>query len=102
MLEKNIDTVVLGCTHYPYVIPMIQQIVGENVRVIDPAPAIAKQAGRLLEARAMRNQSQLRGDVKFYTSGNPEVLKSLLLVLLEESSKVEGVDWMNEQVIARA
>jgi glutamate racemase len=36
MLEKNIDTVVLGCTHYPFVIPMIEQIVGENVRVIDP------------------------------------------------------------------
>ncbi len=38
MLEKNIDTVVLGCTHYPFVIPLIQKIVGEKVRVIDPAP----------------------------------------------------------------
>src|SRR5215216_1561178 len=43
MLEKNIDTVVLGCTHYPFVIPLIQEIVGENVRVIDPAPSVAKQ-----------------------------------------------------------
>src|SRR5919109_1470931 len=42
MLEKNIDTIVLGCTHYPFVIPLIQQIVGERVRVIDPAPAVAK------------------------------------------------------------
>ena len=51
MLEKNIDTVVLGCTHYPFVIPLIQQIVGENVRVIDPAPSVARQAGRVLEAK---------------------------------------------------
>ncbi|HEX9332159.1 MAG TPA: glutamate racemase, partial [Anaerolineales bacterium] len=51
MLERNIDTVVLGCTHYPFVIPLIQQIVGANVRVIDPAPAVAKQTGRLLEER---------------------------------------------------
>src|SRR6185503_12569369 len=43
MLKKNIDTVVLGCTHYPFVIPLIQQIVEDNVRVIDPAPAVAKQ-----------------------------------------------------------
>src|SRR6266536_2433305 len=72
MLEKNIDTVVLGCTHYPFVIPLIQQIVGENVRVIDPAPSVAKQAGRLLEARGMRNKPQSKGDVKLYTSGDPE------------------------------
>ena len=58
MLEKNIDTVVLGCTHYPFVIPLIEQIVGENVRVIDPAPSVAKQAKRLLEAQGMKNQSQ--------------------------------------------
>jgi glutamate racemase len=51
MLEKNIDTVVLGCTHYPFVIPLIQQIVGENVRVIDPAPSVAKQVRRVLEAK---------------------------------------------------
>src|SRR5215510_9985421 len=49
MLEKNIDTVVLGCTHYPFVIPLIEETVGENVRVIDPAPSVAKQVGRVLE-----------------------------------------------------
>src|SRR3990172_353729 len=41
MLEEDIDTVVLGCTHYPFVIPLIQRIVGDKVRVIDPAPAVA-------------------------------------------------------------
>ncbi len=42
MLKQGIDTVVLGCTHYPFVIPLIQQIAGPAVRVIDPAPAIAR------------------------------------------------------------
>jgi glutamate racemase len=37
MLEKGIDTIVMGCTHFPFVIPLIQQITGPNVRVIDPA-----------------------------------------------------------------
>jgi len=40
MLAQGIDTVVMGCTHYPFVIPLIQQIAGANVRVIDPAPAV--------------------------------------------------------------
>ncbi len=93
MLEKNIDTVVLGCTHYPFVIPLIQEIVGEKVRVIDPAPAVAKRTKRLLEASGMQSQASDRGSVKFYTSGDPEALKSLLPVLLEESGEVEKVEW---------
>jgi glutamate racemase len=96
MLEKGIDTVVLGCTHYPFVIPLIQQIVGENVRVIDPAPAVAKQTGRLLEAKGMRNNSGSRGEVKIFTSGNPEALKSLLPVLLGESGEVKKIEWLDE------
>jgi glutamate racemase len=96
MLEKNIDTVVLGCTHYPFVIPLIQQIVGENVRVIDPAPAVAKQTGRLLDARGLRNRSGSKADVKFYTSGDPDVLKSQLPKLLGESGDVRSIEWLND------
>jgi len=100
MLEKNIDTVVLGCTHYPFVIPLIQEIVGENVRVIDPAPAVAKQVKRLLEAGGVRNDSSERGDVRFYTSGDPDVLKSLLPVLLDDSGEVKRVEWVNDSALS--
>jgi glutamate racemase len=100
MLENNIDTVVLGCTHYPFVIPLIQEIVGENVRVIDPAPAVARQAKRLLEA-AMKSPSSERGEIRFYTSGDPEALESLLPMLLRESGKVEKVEWLSDTVMAR-
>jgi len=101
MLEKNIDTVVLGCTHYPFVIPLIQQIVGETVRVIDPAPSVAKQVGRVLEARGLRSESKARGDVKLYTSGDPEELKSLLPILLGEGGEVEKVEWLDDSRIDR-
>ena len=96
MLEKNIDTVVLGCTHYPFVIPLIQHIVGENVRVIDPAPAVARQAGRLLETGALRNRSKSKGSVMFYTSGDPESLKSMLPMLLGESGEVRHARWLDD------
>ncbi len=102
MLEKNIDTVVLGCTHYPFVIPLIEEIVGKNVRVIDPAPAVAKQVKRLLEAGGVKSQRSARGEVRFYTSGDPESLKSLLPRLLGESGEVERVEWVNDDVIARS
>jgi glutamate racemase len=103
MLEKNIDTVVLGCTHYPFVIPLIQEIVGDakRVRVIDPAPAVARQVKRLLEAGGLKSQSSERGNVRFYTSGDPERLQSLLAVLLGENGEVEKVEWVETSVIAR-
>lgn len=101
MLEKNIDTVVLGCTHYPFVIPLIQQIVGENVRVIDPAPSVARQVRRVLEAKGMKSESNGRGDVRFYTSGDPEELKSLLSKLLGELGEVEQVTWDGDHFVTR-
>jgi glutamate racemase len=99
MLERNIDTVVLGCTHYPFVIPLIQRIVGDDVRVIDPAPAVAKQVRRVLEARGMRSESGSRGDIRLYTSGDPDEFKTMLPVLLGEGGEVERVEWLDDAQI---
>jgi glutamate racemase len=94
MLQQGIDTVVLGCTHYPFVIPLIQQIVGKGVRVIDPAPAVARQTRRLLEEQGLRSQSQ--GKIKLYTSGDSDALKALLPRLLGESTEVSRAEWVDD------
>jgi glutamate racemase len=96
MLEKDIDTVVLGCTHYPFVIPLIQEIVGGNVRVIDPAPSVAKQAQRLLVAGGVLNESRSKGIIRLFTSGDPKVLKSQLPLLLGEGGDVGRVEWAGD------
>lgn len=96
MLQKNIDTVVLGCTHYPFVIPLIEQIAGVNVRVIDPAPSVAKQVRRVLEARGLKKKSGSPQSLRFYTSGDVGDLKSLLPVLLGEIGEVQKVAWETE------
>jgi len=96
MLDQGIDTVVLGCTHYPFVIPLIEQIVGENVRVIDPAPAVAKQAKRLLAAGEIKNPMGNRASVQFYTSGGADSLIPLLPKLLGESGPVHSVIWLDD------
>lgn len=99
MLDKNIDTVVLGCTHYPFVIPLIEEIAGENVRVIDPAPAVAKQVQRVLQANRLKNESRGLAEVKIYTSGNPKELRALLPILLEETWDAEKVEWADDHVV---
>ena len=101
MLDKNIDTVVLGCTHYPFVIPLIEQIVGDakRVRVIDPAPSVARQVRRLLEADGMKNQSGKDGRVRYITSGDGASMKSMLTLLLETDGEVESVTWKNDREI---
>ena len=102
MLDRGIDTVVLGCTHYPFVIPLIEQIVGESVRVIDPAPAVAKQAYRLLDAGGMKNSARERMQVQFYTSGDVSAFQSLLPKLLGESGNSMQVVWLSNQKVKPA
>src|SRR5512136_463366 len=51
MMRAGVDTIVMGCTHYPFLAPAIQRIVGSDVQVIDPAPAIARQTKRMMEQR---------------------------------------------------
>lgn len=96
MLKRGIDTIVLGCTHYPFAIPLIQQIAGPDVRVIDPAPAVARQVSRLLQSGspvdASRNEAG-PAPVRFLTSGNPDSFAALLPRLLGEAGQVDRVVW---------
>ena len=99
MLSKNIDTVVLGCTHYPFVIPLIERIVGDKVRVIDPAPSVARQAKRLLEAGGLKNPNNARGNVQYFTSGSEDAMKNLLSKLLGEDGNVKSVSWSDDHTV---
>ncbi len=97
MLQHNIDTVVLGCTHYPFVIDQIQQIVGDSVRVIDPAPAVARQAKRLLDKKGIAHSDGPRTTVEFYTSGSADSLRTLLPRLLGEDGLITHVEWEGDR-----
>lgn len=96
MLEQGIDTVVLGCTHYPFVIPLIQEIVGPAVRVIDPAPAVARQVRRLLEAYDLCSPDPQAGIVHYRTTGDPAQLQALLPRLIGEAGTVAHVCWVGD------
>jgi glutamate racemase len=98
MLEHGIDTIVLGCTHYPFVIPSIQEIVGHGVRVIDPAPAVARQVGRLLESGDLRNAGTGSGTLRFFTSGDAATFEKMLPDLLGERGTVRQVFWSGNDI----
>jgi glutamate racemase len=104
MLAQGIDTIVLGCTHYPFVIPLIQEIAGPSVRVIDPAPAVARQVDRLLEAHGLHDLDAFwkrttrgitRASMCFQTTGESQALAALLPLLLGESAEVEELRWQD-------
>lgn len=96
MLRQGMDELVLGCTHYPFVLPLIRSICGPNVNVIDPAPAVAKQTMRILESRNLLNKEKLNGETIYYTSGVPSVFQHTLNALTGENALALPLIW-NEQ-----
>lgn len=88
MLRQGIDTVVLGCTHYPFAIPVIEVIVGPQVQVIDPSPAVARQVQRLLAERGWLAAGAPAG-LRVETTSDPEALQTLLPQLLGENAPVQ-------------
>lgn len=78
LLAQGVDTVVLGCTHYPFLRSIIETIAGSNISVIDPAPAVARQVARVLDSSALRATRKRPGTVRFFTSGDERRFAELL------------------------
>ena len=98
MLQQRIDVLVLGCTHYPFIIPLLEKISGPQVRVIDPAPAVARQVGRVLEARGLTPAAGERGSLVYYTSGDPQAFDRVRQRLGIESGEVRAVQWLENEI----
>lgn len=90
LLSAGADIIVLGCTHYPFLLPVLQKVAGPDIRFIDPAPAVARQLVRVLKRDGMlsageassalaRNASAVPSSphVKLLSSGDPEPLHHL-------------------------
>ena len=82
MIEKGADTIVLGCTHFPFVVPMIKGIVGPDITVIDPSPAIAKRVSFLLSELNLIKRFSSKSKIIFSTTGKPESFKRIIHSLI--------------------
>jgi len=70
LLQEGVDTLVLGCTHYAFLIPLLRHMVGEGVNIVDPSPAIARQTKHVLTQSDMLKKGGLPGKREFYASGD--------------------------------
>lgn len=78
MVEANIDYLVLGCTHYPYLIPQLLELLPERIKIIDSGKAVALQTKAVLQQHLLLNTSHAKPELKFFSNGKLEVLSSLL------------------------
>ena len=76
LLDAGADTIVLGCTHYPFLQPLIERLAGPEVKVIDPAPAVARQTVRILQERGIPT-GEGPFSVDLYFSGEPDSLERI-------------------------
>jgi glutamate racemase len=96
LVEGGIDQLVLGCTHFPFLTNAIQAEIGPEITIVDPSPAVARQAGRVLDQRGLSNPGSAPGTVTYYTSGDVGAFHRTLAILLgvdvAESADVRFLD----------
>jgi glutamate racemase len=106
LLAAGIDQLVLGCTHFPFLKAAIQAEIGPGVMLVDPSPAVARQAGRVLEARGARNDGGGPGSVIYYTSGDVvtfrRTLRALLGAEIADSADVRAARWQGDTRLCSA
>ena len=68
MLERGADQIVLGCTHYPFLLPVLRRVVeGRGIEIVDPSPAVARRVVQLLDANDLRAESSHAPEYRFCT-----------------------------------
>lgn len=91
LLQRGADTMVLGCTHYPFLISSIKAVAGPNVRLIDPASAVARELRRRLEADALLSNQTGTGSEQFWSSGQPDQVASVVSKLWGRAIKMSAL-----------
>lgn len=84
LLDENADTIVLGCTHYPFLLPVMRDIAGEGINFVDPAPAVAKRLLYVLKSNniALNSTPADTPMVQIESSGSPDTTRRLYETIL--------------------
>lgn len=93
MLEAGADTIVLACTHYPFVIDTIRRLAGPGVEIVDPAPAVAQQVQRVLAGQGLEAPAAQIVRHRFFTTAAVASLHSALQGLLGMEAIAEQASW---------
>ncbi|MGQ9501445.1 MAG: glutamate racemase [Anaerolineae bacterium] len=101
MVDAGVDQLVLGCTHYPFLLPVIRRILPPDVTVIDPAEAVARQVERCVQALGVENLYSGDNSPKhrFFVTAAPDVLQDLLVRSTGREWPVERLAWHADHLI---
>lgn len=80
LLDAGADTIVLGCTHYPFLLPLMQRIAGEGTRFIDPAPAVTRQLLNVMKEKGIATSDENPG-TELVCSGPDDALKRIFSLI---------------------
>lgn len=75
--EAETDAVILGCTHYPLVTPMLRRLLGPSVTLINSAEEIALEVGEVLDKKGLSRAGGREGTYSFYCTGDPELFRTV-------------------------
>jgi glutamate racemase len=91
--EAEVDTVILGCTHYPLIRPILQRVFGRGVTLVFSAEETAREVGETLERKGIENGAEREGAYRFLTTGDPELFREMgrrfLQLPIESAEHVE-------------
>jgi len=86
MIKNNVDQIVLGCTHYPFLMDTIRKITGNKIRIVDPSAAVAKQVLNLLIHHNLSSKpdDNINPAYKFYTSGKKNTAEKMIRFITDK------------------
>ena len=99
IVEKGVDTIVLGCTHYPFVQEKIQEIAGSHVQLINPADQVAAHIARTLEEKKLLAPGDMEKNLPIlYSTGDADQLASMAMSLAGLSGKPIQLRWRKDRL----
>lgn len=101
LVAQGIDSLVLGCTHYPFVIPAIAEVVGPAVQIVDPSPAVARQVGRVAAMSGGRVMAEGEGSLAVVSSGNVGKLVEFAASAAGLTCQGSEVSWEGAGIVSR-
>jgi len=90
MLDAGADTIVLGSTHYVFLKPLLKELAGPDVALIETGAAVARRLGQVLEERGLKAEGG-EGTERFWTSGDPQTSTRVISALLGRPVRVEAL-----------
>jgi glutamate racemase len=100
MLAAGADVIVLACTHYPFLLDAIRRVVGPDVAVLDPAPAVARYLRTVLNERELGTHRSRPARHRFVTSGEPQRFARIVARLIGERGSVTCAPWTASDEVA--